>query len=200
MLATRIFAGLAFLLAVAAAPLTPAAAADAGQFLSDIGNRTIRLISDKQRPEEQRRQEFEQLAERSFDVPWIARFVLGRYWKTASPAEREQFTEAFRAYMVRVYWSRFSQYAGIDLKVVGQHPLSDGTIAVQTTVTRVGEDPAKVDWIVAKEPDGAFKIRDASLEGISQTLTYRQEFASVIERNSGQVSALVDELRRKTRG
>jgi phospholipid transport system substrate-binding protein len=48
--------------------------------------------------------------------------------------------------------------------------------------------------------DNNFKIRDASLEGVSQALTYRDEFASIIERNGGKVSALIAQLNERAKG
>ncbi len=48
-----------------------------------------------------------------------------------------------------------------------------------------------------EKQDGQFKIRDASLEGVSQALTYRDEFASFIERNGGQVTSLIQNLNQR---
>jgi phospholipid transport system substrate-binding protein len=185
---------------LAALPCRPArAAGDAAAFMKDVGDRVLRLLNDQQTPETQRRAEFDKLAIQAFDVPRIAQFVLGRYWTTASDQERQQFVQTFQTYMVSVYWSRFHDYAGVDFKVTGERP-SGNQVDVTTEVGRSsGQPPAKVDWTIAQD-GGSFKIRDASLEGVSQALTYRQEFSSVIERNGGRVSALIDQLRQKANG
>lgn len=184
----------------AALPFRPAmAAGDAAAFMKDVGDHVLRLLNDKQAPEAQRRAEFDKLAIQAFDVPRIAQFVLGRYWTTASDQEKQQFVQTFQNYMVSVYWSRFHDYEGVDFKVTGERPAGN-QVDVTTEFGRAnGQPPAKVDWTIAQE-GGGFKIRDASLEGVSQALTYRQEFSSVIERNGGRVSALIDQLRQKANG
>lgn len=178
-------------------PFRPAmAASDAAGFMKDLGDHVLRLLNDKETPEAQRHAEFDKLAAQAFDVPRIAQFVLGRYWTTASDQEKQEFVGAFQTYMVNVYWSRFHDYEGIAFKVTGERPAGN-QIAVRTEFDRSnGQPPAKIDWTVAHDGDG-FKIRDASLEGVSQALTYRQEFSSVIERAGGRVPALIDQLRQK---
>jgi phospholipid transport system substrate-binding protein len=175
--------------------------ADPTQFMTNLGNRVLQIINDKQTPEEQRKQQFRKLADDSFEVPKIAQFVLGRYWRTASDEEKKRFTDAFETYMVQVYWSRFTGYNGESFKVVGQQDEGNGTTLVTTEILRPnsGQPPVKVSWSLVKEDNG-LKIRDASLEGVSQALTYRDEFASIIERNGGKVSALISQLNERAKG
>jgi len=72
---------------------------------------------------------------------------------------------------------------------------SEGTEIAQAT----GQPPAKVIWQVARQPSG-YKITDVVIEGISQAITYREEFSSVIRQHGEQVSALTQQLREKARG
>jgi phospholipid transport system substrate-binding protein len=74
----------------------------------------------------------------------------------------------------------------------------DSTHAKVSLEQSNGQPPAKVMWQVAKQPNG-YKITDVSIEGISQAVTYRQEFSSVIDQHGGQVSALTQELLQKAR-
>jgi len=189
------------LLVAAAPPSGRAEAADPGQFMMSLGNRVLAIINDQKTPEAQRKQQFRKLADEAFEVPKIAQFVLGRYWRAASDEEKQRFTDAFETYMVQVYWSRFSGYNGESFKIMGQQDEGNGTILVTTEILRPnsGQPPVKVAWSLVKR-DGSFKIRDASLEGISQALTYRDEFASIIERNGGKVSALISQLNERAKG
>jgi phospholipid transport system substrate-binding protein len=187
---------------VLAAPTPRAAAAPANpaSFMTEVSGQVLHLLSDQQTPEPEREKNFEALVDQNFDMPRIARFVLGTSWRGASEDERKRFAEAFRTYMINFYWGRFQQYAGQSFKVIGQQPQS-GTVTVVNTqiVQPSGQPPAKVNWTVVKESD-AYKIIDVSIEGISQVLTYRQEFAAVIQRNDGHVSALIDEINKKIKG
>jgi phospholipid transport system substrate-binding protein len=196
------FLSLVLVLLLALPRIAPAAAApvDAAGFMTTLGTRVLEIINSKD-AEAQRKQQFQQLADQSFDVPKIAQFVLGRYWRTATDDEKQSFTKAFETYMVSIYWSRFTGYNGETFKVTGSTDEGNGTILVTTEILRPasGQPPVKVSWSLVKSGD-SFKIRDASLEGISQALTYRDEFASIIERNNGQVSALISQLNERTKG
>lgn len=200
MRARRVFFRFTLVLLLAVLPsFASAAAADANAFMTGIGNRVLNILNDKDDSADLRKEKFLELAEQSFDIPKIAQFVLGRYWRTASDDEKSRFLEAFRTYMVNVYWSRFNSYAGEVFQATNSQDQGNGTILVTTEIQRPGasQPPVKVLWSLV--PDGpAFKIRDASLEGVSQALTYRDVFSSIIERNGGTVSGLIDELNRRT--
>lgn len=178
-------------------PAAPAAAAnDAASFIAQAADNVLGLARDKSLSQDQLKQRLAAIADQDFDSPRIAQFVLGRYWRTASEADRQQFVKAFREYMVQIYASRFRQYGGAKFKVLGQRQEGDTSMVTTEIARSNGQAPAKVVWQVAKEP-GGYKITDVSIEGISQAVTYRQEFSSVIEQHGGQVSALTQQLRQK---
>ena len=186
----------AAMVAFALVARTADASIDGSAFMKDLGHRVLALV-DSGQPEPEREQQFRKLVQQAFDVPAITRWVLGPYWRTATAAQREEFGKSFENYMLRVYWSRFSTYHGETFRVLGQRSEGDGTILVRTEVLRPGgnQSPVKVSWRLIRR-DGTFKIRDVSVAGVSQAETYRDEFTSIIDRNGGQVSALIDALNR----
>jgi phospholipid transport system substrate-binding protein len=168
-----------------AAPGAEAAAADPAGFINELVNDALKTLDNKQLTTEDRDKEFRRLLDTDFDIPRIARFVLGRYWNEASDQDKQQFQKLFEEYIVRSYAQRFSQYSGEQVKVVGSRPESETSTLVQSQVIRAsGAPPAKVDWRVRKD-GGAFKIIDVDVEGVSMVLTQREEFSSVIQRNGG---------------
>ncbi|MGO8918841.1 MAG: phospholipid-binding protein MlaC [Stellaceae bacterium] len=194
----RLLPILGFALAVAAA--APAMAADdAGSFIARTADAVLSLARDKSVSQEEFKQRLHTVADRDFDTPRIAQFVLGRYWRSANDTERQQFVQAFEDYMVQVYATRFRQFSGAQFKVMGQRQDGNTTMVTTEIDQPNGEAPAKVIWQVAKAGDG-FKITDVSIEGISQAVTYREEFSSVIEQHAGQISALTEQLRQKASG
>ena len=54
--------------------------------------------------------------------------------------------------------------------------------------------PIRLDWRLTATPTG-WRVLDISVEGVSLLLTFRNEFAAVIERSGGQLAGLIDELR-----
>ena len=196
----RGFIAALFLLALplAAQRATAAATPDASSFINDLGGRVLQIIDDKQRPLALRGQDFEQLAIAAFDFPHIAQFTLGTYWRTASDDQKRQYEAAFQAYMVKYYWSQFRGFNAGGFKVTKQRDAGSVFTVVSTEIDRpAGQAPVAADWTVAKVGDG-FKITDVSIAGVSQLLTYRDQFASTLDRNGGNVAALIDLLKQKS--
>jgi phospholipid transport system substrate-binding protein len=188
---------LVLLLATGAAPPAFAAASlDPAGFIDQMGKRALDVLSNSPSPAI-RQARFRELFREDFDVPRIARFVLGRYWNVASESERGEFQRLFEDYVVFAYSSRLSQYSGERFRVEGSHP-EEGAVIVTSEIVRPGEDrPLKVDWRLVRDR-GALKIADVVVDGISMAVTQRSEFAAVIQRNGGQVNGLLTVMREKT--
>ena len=130
-------------------------------------------------------------------MPGIARFVLGRYWKNATSEQQEEFVKLFEDYIALVYSSQLAAYSGETLKVTGSRADSEGAVVASEIIRPTGSPPVKVEWRLTDQ-HGTYKIRDVAVDGISMAVTQRSEFASVIQRNGGQVQGLIAMLREKT--
>jgi len=185
---------------VLAAPVAQAASAkDAEVFISDLANAALKDLSDKL-PEPELEKHFQALLDKNFDMPRISRFVLGRYWNSATDQEKQDFQRLFEAYVVRAYSIRFSEYSGETVKVTGSRSESPENNVVASQILQPdGAPPVRVDWIVRKNAD-EFRIADVSVDGVSMVLTQKQEFAAVIERNGGGVAALNKAIQEKLSG
>src|SRR6266404_7901838 len=188
---------LVLVFAFAASGEAPARAGDdAAGFIADLGKRAIDVLTSPS-SETDRERQFRALFDEGFDVPAISRFVLGPYWRTASEAQRQDFVALFEAYVVHAYAVRFNEYAGQQLQVIAARAEGDDSSLVQSRIAQPsGAPPLKVDWRVGKTAKG-YKINDVVVEGVSMAVTQRQEFASVIQRNGGQIDALLKLLREK---
>src|SRR5271166_379378 len=186
----------ALVLIVGALAPALAATADPATVINNLGNRALEVLGKNTTPA-QRVARFHELFREEFDVPGIARFVLGRYWKTASPEQQDEFTKLFEDYIALVYSSQLSAYSGETLKVTGSRADAEGAIVASEIIRPAGTPPVKVEWHLADQ-HGTYKIRDVAVDGISMAVTQRSEFASVIQRNGGQVQGLIAMLREKT--
>ena len=173
-----------------------AAASDPAAYITGLGNQVLDLFKDTGRADAERERKFREIANNAFDVPKIARFILGRYWTTASDAERQQFVSVFDEYMLHVYWSYFNQYHALGMTVLSKRDEGSSVRIASQIIRPNGQAPVRVDWTITASGD-TYKIVDVSIEGVSQALAYRDEFASIINRNGGHISALTDELRHK---
>ena len=173
-----------------------ATAADPAAVITSLGNQALELLGNSVDPK-LRVARFRQLFSEDFDVPGIARFVLGRYWRVATEPQQQEFVKLFADYIALAYSNRLAEYSGETLHVTGIRPAPDGSVVSSEIVRPNGAPPAKVDWLLTPH-DGAYKISDVVVEGVSMAVTQRSEFASVIQRNGGQVQALITALRQKT--
>jgi phospholipid transport system substrate-binding protein len=188
-----------FVLLAAGAPAIPVLAADDPTTgVADFGDHMLQMLNDPQLSPAERQKRFGALLDKDFDFAKIGRFVLGRYWQTATEEQKQEFAPVFRDYVVQSYSVRFGEFTGASFKVTGQRPESPTSTIVSTTVMqRNSSTPAKVDWRVSTDT-GSPKITEVIVDGISMSLTHRQEFASMIERSGGGVTGLIAELKAKT--
>lgn len=173
-----------------------AAAADPAAVITSLGNQALEVLGNNVDPK-LRVARFRQLFSEDFDVPGIARFVLGRYWRLATEPQQQEFVKVFADYIALAYSNRLAEYSGEALHVTGSKPAPDGSVVSSEILRPNGAPPAKVDWVLTPH-DGAYKISDVVVEGVSMAVTQRSEFASVIQRNGGQVQGLITALRQKT--
>jgi phospholipid transport system substrate-binding protein len=163
-------------------------------FVSELGNQAIQVLGPGVSGA-QRLARFRELFRDDFDVPGIGQFVLGRYWRSATPAEQQEFLGLFQEYIVEAYSARLGAYGGQPFRVTGSRG-SGGEIVVTSQVLEKNGAPIEIDWYLADE-GGGLKITDVYVGGVSMKVTERDEFGAVIQRNGGQVSALVAQLRQK---
>ena len=168
----------------------------AGEFILKLAERAVTGLTKPGVTAEERDQRFRDLFHEGFDVPAIARFALGRYWRMANEEERREYLKLFEELIVQTYAHRFTSYSGERLRVVTTRAASDGEHVVTTEVIRNAGAPIKVDWRVFKK-DSSFKIYDIVVEGVSMSITQRDDFSALIQRQGGKVAGLNAALRDK---
>lgn len=179
--------------------LAPAAraSADPGAFIGEVSSKAItELAPAAQATDEQRAAKLKPLLERYFDMPSIARYILGSYWRRATPEERTEFTAVLTDFLALSYGKRFASYTGHEMDIGRVRDEGDGRLVVFSVVKLPNGEPARVDWTVDRAGD-EYKISDVKVEGLSLADTHRQEFASVISKNGGSVAALIELLIKK---
>jgi phospholipid transport system substrate-binding protein len=165
-------------------------------FVAELAHQALLPANSRTLSSADRRRRLEALLDEDFDVPRIARFVLGRYWRMASNTERQKFTAVFRDFIVQVYSQRFTDYDGESFRVIGQRAEGAASTLVYTEISQLSSgQPVKVEWRVI-DKDG-YRIIDMSVAGISMALAQREEFASALERNGGDLPSLIRQMQAK---
>ena len=174
-------------------PVNPA---DALAFMNQLWSRAVELLNNKTDPTI-RQARFRQLFHDDFDGVGIARFVLGRYWRSAGADEQQEFVKLFEEYVAFVYTARLANFGGETFKTRGSRSDGDGVIVSTDVISPGSTSPLRIDWRLVND-NGRYKINDVIVEGISMAVTQRSEFASIIQRNGGQLRGLIAMMREKT--
>lgn len=172
-------------------------AEDARKFVSGLATQTVSSLTETGIDRAERRKRFRALMLKYFAFEGIAKWVLGRYWRRASSAEREEYLALFEDLMVVIYADRFAKYSGEKLDVGRSEIRGTNDILVHSVLTRPeGLKPVAVIWRM-RQREESFKIVDLMVEGLSMGLTQQKEFTSVIRKNGGKVQGLLDELKKR---
>jgi len=127
-----------------------------------------------------------------FDFVLMSRWVLGRYWRQASPEQQKAFVEQFRNLLVRTYATALLNYTDQKLLYLPLRAAPDADdITVRTEVQQAGGNIA-INYSLTYR-NSVWKVYDISVDGVSLVTNYRSSFSSQI-RDSG-IAALIDHLK-----
>ena len=116
-----------------------------------------------------------------WDTEYSARLVLGKYWRTATPEQRQHFIDAFYHSLLSNYGAALSEFTADRLKIYPTTPDPAKPIAtVRTEVKRANGDRVSVNYYMHKTPQG-WKAWDVVIDGISYVNSYRTDFGAQIE-------------------
>jgi len=171
-----------------------------GKFIQDLGDQAIKIIADKQQVSDQKNAKFTELLSNYFDLRTIGRFVIGRSWNAATPAQQTEYMDLFKALVIKNYGSRMRLYTGEGFEVTGVRPESEMDATVTSHITHPdGSQPTAIDWRV-RQKEGKMGVIDVIVEGVSLSVTQRQEYAAVIQNNGGQIDGLIKAMREELNG
>lgn len=134
----------------------------------------------------------------SLDFTRMTALAMGRNWRAATDAQKQQLEDQFRTLLVRTYSGALSQYQNEELKTKPLRAGADDTdVTVRTEVIRAGRPPIQIDYGMEKKPDG-WKVYDVIVGGVSLVTNYREEFNAQIQ--EGGVDGLIAALAEKNQG
>jgi len=169
-------------------------AGDATGFVVQLGNALVAIVNGPGSYEDKKRR-LSPLIEEAVDVDNIARFCLGRFWRTASAGQQQQFSQLFHSVLLNNITGKLGQFEGVTFKATTTTQ-RDGDSLVGTTIHRPNQQPNNVQWVVS-QATGRPKIIDVIAEGLSLRQTQRSDYAAYIAQNNNSVDALITAMRRQ---
>ncbi|ANX03510.1 MlaC/ttg2D family ABC transporter substrate-binding protein [Immundisolibacter cernigliae] len=126
-----------------------------------------------------------------------AQWVLGANWRTATPAQREQFIAEFSDLLLRTYGTALRQYDSEKLNYLpAQAPAGADRVTVRTEIIRPDGPKVSVDYLLTNR-SGEWKVYDVIIENVSLVVTYRSEYSAIIKRDG--MDGLLKQLSERNR-
>ena len=168
--------------------LAQAAGDRAAAFVKTHADSIVSAMKRTGTPEEKRRI-LGPIIDASIDVDGVARFCLGRFWRSASPDQQKRYVALFHQVLIGSITSKLGEYQDVRV-TVGRSQPRDDTQVVSTTLERPYNPPTTVDWIVTDAATNP-KVIDVIAEGTSLRLTQRSDYAAYLTHNNSDVDALI---------
>lgn len=169
-----------------------AQAEKASAFVKQTGDRLVGVVNGPG-SSSSKRADMTRILDDAVDVDGIAKFCLGRYWRTATPEQQAQYMKLFHEVLVTNITSKLGEYKGVAF-TLGRSKTQGDEEVVSTVVERPNNPPTNVDWIIAQVGPKQ-KIIDVVAEGTSLRLTQRQDYASYLMHNNNNVDALISAMK-----
>jgi len=141
---------------------------------------------------------FDQLApliKSSFDMPFISRTVLGKYWGTFNNDQRSRFVEAFTHMSIATYAANFDSYSGERFKTISEKEVNGGRILVQSQLVKSDGGQVQLDYLLHRTGT-QWRIINIIAEGVSDLALKRADYSAFLK-NKG-FEALLKKLNEKS--
>lgn len=176
--------------------MASAAAAQDGAvtFLDGLNKEVAAKVAAPGLADSERQRNFRVILQRIFSLDEICQQVLGRYGRTATAEERQEFRQLFENLLVQTWTRRFRDYTGHGVHFGDAVSVADGDVVVQSEIKGTDHQSVAVEWRL-RAAGGSYRLLDIKAEGASMLLTYRSEYQSIL-RNDG-MAGLNTLLRKK---
>ncbi len=163
-------------------------------FVQSTVNRASHILS-KNISKVEKINQLKNIAKETVDIKGVAFYSLGSYRKNLNDDQKIEYLELFETYFLKSFSSRLAEYTNPEIEVQNKTVLNKNYTIVNSILIGTSERPeVKIDWrIYTKNPDKPL-IRDLIIEGLSLARTQKEEFASILNSNDGDINFLFKSL------
>jgi phospholipid transport system substrate-binding protein len=167
--------------ALAVARICAAAAADsaAGGVVEQTANRVIEILADKNASADDKRGRIQRVVYANVDFETLSRLVLARNWSRFSEAQRTKFMDEFKQHLSMTYGRNVENYRNEKVAILESREEPNGDATVRSKILRGGPGDIAVDYRL-RQRDGAWRIIDVIIEGVSLVSNFRSQVQDVI--------------------
>ena len=164
-------------------------------FVQSTVNRASEVLSQNISKEEKIIQ-LKIIAKDTVDIKGVGFYSIGSARKNLDKNEKKEYLNLFEKYFLKSFSSRLSEYTNPKIEVLGKKVINKNYTIVNSLLIATSERPeVKIDWrVYTKNPENPL-IRDLIIEGLSLARTQKEEFASILNSNDGDIKVLFKTLK-----
>ena len=168
-------------------------------FVQSTVNRASEILS-KNISKEEKTNGLKIIAKETVDIMGVGFYSLGSARKNLNDIQIQKYFNLFEEYFLKSFSSRLSEYTNPKIEVQKKKIINENYTIVNSVLVSTSDRPeVKIDWrIYTKNPDNPL-IRDLIIEGLSLARTQKEEFASILNSNDGDINALFRTLENFTK-
>ena len=172
---------------------------EADVFVQSTVNRASEILS-KNISKEEKISGLKIIAKETVDIRGIGFYSLGSTRKVLNENQKQKYFDLFEDYFLKSFSSRLSEYTNPKIEVQSKKFINENYTIVNSVLVATPDRPTvKIDWrIYTKNLDNPL-IRDLIIEGLSLARTQKEEFASILNSNEGDINALFKTLENFTK-
>ena len=168
-------------------------------FIQEITDNASNILSSNLSKNE-KQNKLKDIAESAVDIRGIGFYTLGKFRKSLSDDKKKEYSILFKKYFLKSFSSRLVEYSNPKITVVSKEVLNEKYTMVSSILAATNDRPEiKIDWRVYTKNPSKPLIRDLIIEGLSLARTQKEEFASILNSNDGDINALFKTLENFTK-
>ena len=159
-------------------------------FIQSTVNRASQVLSENISKEE-KINKLKAIAKETVDIRGVGFYSLGSARKSLDIEQKKTYSKLFESYFLKSFSSRLAEYTNPEIEVKNKQILNNNYTMVNSVLVATNDRPEiKIDWrVYTKNPDSPL-IRDLIIEGLSLARTQKEEFASILNSNDGDINVL----------
>ena len=163
-------------------------------FIQSTVNRASQVLSENISKDE-KINKLKIIAKETVDIRGVGFYSLGSARKNLNDDQKNNYSNLFEKYFLKSFSSRLAEYTNPEIEVKNKQVLNTNYTIVNSILIATSDRPeVKIDWrVYTKNPDSPL-IRDLIIEGLSLARTQKEEFASILNSNDGDINALFKTL------
>ena len=163
-------------------------------FIQSTVNRASQILS-KNISKDEKINELKLIAKETVDIRGVGVYSLGPARKNLDDRQKKIYFDLFENYFLKSFASRLSEYTNPKINVESKKVINENYTIVNSVLISTPDRPeVKIDWrIYTKNPEEPL-IRDLIIEGLSLARTQKEEFASILNSNDGDIKTLFETL------